>query len=188
MTQKTYIYRDKLYTRKVKFTGAYAGVIGLAALGYFLFKGVNFLLIPVMVVCLYTYWETYVSLANPQKITVDDRAITFEGCGKKHTFLWKDIYSFKVKEFVTARKIFLRINKTDMMQGRYWINCRYFNDTDELYMFLRDKEYEIHPNSIKSIARRSNEEEFLARKKARENGEEDPNIKKIGNKKFGVKR
>ncbi len=163
MTQKTYVYRDALYKRKVKFTGAYAGVLGLIALFYFLFIKVNFLLIPVMIVCLYTYWETYVSLGNPQEIIVDDRAITFKGCGKTHTYLWKDIYAFRVKEFVTARKIFLRINKADMMKGRYWINCMYFNDTDELYMFLRDKEYELHPNTMKSIARRTNEEDFKKR-------------------------
>ncbi|MBO4919457.1 MAG: hypothetical protein J5365_04805, partial [Erysipelotrichaceae bacterium] len=148
---------------------------GLAALYYFLFKGMNFLLIPVMVVCLYTYWETYVSLANPQEIVIDDRAITFRGCGKEHTYLWKEIYSFRVKEFVTARKIFLRINKADMNKGRYWINCMYFNDTDELYMFLRDKEYEIHPDSVKAIARRTNEEEFKERqaKKAQKEAEKE---------------
>lgn len=184
MTQKTYIYREPLYTRKVKFTGAYAGVLGLLATGYLIFTNVNFLLIPVIIVCLYTYWETYVSLANPQEVIVDDRAITFKGCGKTHTFLWKDIYSFRVKEFVTARKIFLRINKTDMKQGRYWINCRYFNDTDELYMFLRDKEYELHPNTMKSIARRSNEEEFKRRQEEKASGQAD-NTKK---KKYRIKR
>ncbi|MBR4461811.1 MAG: hypothetical protein IKS51_04450 [Erysipelotrichaceae bacterium] len=175
MKQKTYVYREVLYRRKVKFTGAYAGVLGLAAAGYFLFMGMNFLLIPVMVVCFYTYWETYVSLANPQEIVIDDRAITFRACGKEHTYLWKDIYNFRVKEFVTARKIFLRINKADMRRGRYWINCMYFNDTDELYMFLRDKEYEIHPDSMKAIARRTNEEEFKERqeKKAQKEAENE---------------
>lgn len=163
MKQKTYTYRENLYRRKVKFTGAYAGVLFLAAAAYFLFQGVQFLLVPVMIVCFYTYWETYVSLANPQEVVINDKSITFRGCGKEHTYLWKDIYSFRVKEFVTNRKIFLRINEASMMRGRYWINCMYFNDTDELYMFLRDKEYEIHPNSVKAIARRSNEEEFLKR-------------------------
>ena len=185
MKQKTYIYRETLYRRKVNFTGAYAGVLGLAAAFYFLFKGVNFLLIPVMVVCFYTYWETYVSIANPQEIIIDDRAITFKGCGKTHTFLWKDIYSFRVKEFVTSRKIFLRINKADMTRGRYWINCMYFNDTDELYMFLRDKEYEIHPNSVKSIARRTNEEDFRKRQEEKAKKEAEGNT---GKRKLRIKK
>ena len=184
MTQKTYKYRETLYRRKVKFTGAYAGVLGLAAVGYLLFKGVNFLLIPVIIVCFYTYWETYVSLSNPQEIIVDDRAITFKGCGMTHTYLWKDIYSFRVKEFVTARKIFLRINKADMKMGRYWINCMYFNDTDELYMFLRDKEYELHPNTVKSIARRSNEEEFLKRQEEKAQKQ----VEKETKKKYRIKK
>lgn len=184
MTQKKYKYRDKLYVRKVKFTGAYAGVIGLAALYYFLFKGVNFLLIPVMIVCAYTYWETYVSLSNPEEIIIDDVSITFNGCGMTHKYLWKDIYSFRVKEFVTARKIFLRINKTSMRKGRYWINCMNFNDCDELYTFLRDKEYEIHPNTMKSIARRSNEEDFLKRQEEKKlNNNQSENKKKYRIKK-----
>ncbi len=185
MEQKTYVYRETLYRRKVKFTGAYAGVLGLAALFYFLFKGMNFLLVPVMVVCLYTYWETYVSIANPQEIIIDDRAIIFKGCGKTHEFLWKDIYSFRVKEFVTSRKIFLRINKADMTRGRYWINCMYFNDTDELYMFLRDKEYEIHPDSMKAIARRTNEEDFKKRQEEKAKGEAE---KTIGKKRLRIKK
>ena len=185
MKQKTYTYRENLYTRKVKFTGAYAGVLGLAAAAYFLFRGMNFLLVPVMIVCFYTYWETYVSLANPQEIVINDKSITFKGCGQIHSYLWKDIYSFRVKEFVTSRKIFLRINKTDMRRGRYWINCMYFNDTDELYMFLRDKEYEIHPNSVKAIARRTNEEEFYKRQeeKARKEAEKAEKAKDKAEKK-----
>ena len=184
MTQKTYKYREVLYKRKVKFTGAYAGVLGLIALFYFLFIKVNFLLVPVMIVCFYTYWETYVSLANPQEIVIDDRAIIFRGCGKEHTWLWKDIYSFRVKEFVTDRKIFLRINRADMMKGRYWINCMYFNDTDELYMFLRDKEYELHPDTMKAVARRTNEEEFLQRQKDKAEGKNEATI---GKKKYRIK-
>lgn len=171
MVQKTYTYKEKIYNRKVKFTGAYAGAIFLIAAFYFLFRSMNFLLIPVMIVCFYTYWETYVSLANPQEVIVDDRAITFRGVGKEHTFLWKDIYRFQCKEFVQARKIFLRINEASMTKGRYWINCYYFNDCDELYMFLRDKEYEIHPDSIKSYARRSNEEDLNRRLEAKARGE-----------------
>lgn len=167
--KKTYKYRDAVYKRKVKVTGAYAGIIALAAIGYFLFSSNhNYLLIAVAVVGLYTYWETYVSLANPQEVTIDDKSITFAGCGKVHTYQWKDIYSFKVKEFVSARKVFVRINDAGIKKGRYWINCRYFNDTDQLYMFFRDKEYEIHPNSIKSYARRSNEKKFEERKVANE--------------------
>ncbi len=165
--KKTYKYRDTVYKRKVKVTGAYAGLLAVAATGYFLFSSNhNYLLIAVAVVGLYTYWETYVSLANPQEVTIDDKGITFSGCGKVHSYLWKDIYSFKVKEFISARKVFVRINDAGIKKGRYWINCRYFNDTDELYMFFRDKEYEIHPNSIKSYARRSNEKKFNERQAA----------------------
>ena len=42
-------------------------------------------------------------------------------------------------------------------------------------MFLRDKEYEIHPDSVKAIARRTNEEEIKERqaKKALKEAEKE---------------
>lgn len=177
MKNKTYHYNDKNYLRKVKFTGAYAGVIGLFAAGYFLFFELNFLLVPVIIVCLYTYWETYVSISNPQDVTVTKDSITISGCGQVHTFLWKDIKSFRCKEFYSAKKIFLRINKTSLTKGRYWIACAQFNDSDELFNFLLDKEYELHPNAMKAVARRTNEEGFKQRQEAQKEREEAERIK-----------
>ena len=188
MKRKTYHYREPLYTRKIKFTGAYAGVIGLFATGYFLFINMNFLLVPVMIVCLYTYWETYVSLSNPQDVTIDDKTITFSGCGKVHEFKWSEIKSFRIRESYSDKKIFLRINKTSLLKGRYWIHCMYFNDSDELFNFLRDKEYEIHPNIMKSVARRTNEQGFKERQAAQLKKEEKERIKEENKAKLKAER
>lgn len=163
MTQKTYHYRDILYKRKVKFTGAFCGIVAVFAAGAFLFNNANFLYVPVIIVAGYAYWETYGSCSNPQDVTIDDRAITFSGCGKVHTYLWKDIKSFRCKEYYSAKMIFLRVNKTSLTKGRYWIHCGYMNDSDELFKFLCDKEYQLHPNTMKAVARRSNEKKFNER-------------------------
>lgn len=163
--RKTFTYRETLYKRKVKFTGAYCGVIGLFA-AISLFWSHNFLLIAAIIICTYTYWETYVSLANPGEVKIDEKSITFSGCGMSHTYQWKDIYAFQMKEFPSAKKVFLRVNEAGLKRGRYWINYGNFSDGMELYLFLRDKEYEIHPNSIKSQARRSTEKGFEKRKAA----------------------
>ena len=58
----------------------------------------------------------------------------------------------------TSKKIYLRINKDDnsLLKGRYWIDCLYFNDSDELFMYFVNKEDEIHPDTIKAYAHRSN--------------------------------
>lgn len=168
MKRKSYHYKDELYLRKVKFVGAYAGVIGLFALGSFLFFNMNFLMIPVVIVCAYTYWETYVSLSNPQDIVIDDKSITFSGCGKVHTYNWKEIKNFRVKEFYSNHKVFVRINEAGIFKGRYWVACDNFNDTEELFQFFLDKEYALHPTSMKAVARRTNEDSFNERKKAAE--------------------
>jgi len=165
--KKTFTYREVLYKRRVKFTGAYCGVIGLFA-AISLFWSKNFLLIGVIVVCAYTYWETYGALSNPGEIKIDEQGITFSGCGMTNSYKWKDIYNFQMKEFPTAQKVFLRVNEASLKRGRYWINYGCFDDGQELYLFLRDKEYEIHPNSIKSRARRSTEKGFEERTAAAE--------------------
>lgn len=165
--RKTFAYKELLYKRKVKFVGAYAGVIGLFAFISLLWSH-NFLLIAVIIICAYTYWETYASLSNPEIVKIDEQSITFSGCGMVHTYKWSEIYSFQLKEFPSAQKVFLRVNEASLKKGRYWINYGNFSDGQELYMFLRDKEYEKHPNSIKSQARRSTEKKFEERKAAAE--------------------
>ena len=54
----------------------------------------------------------------------------------------------------------------------------YFNDTDELYTFLRDKEYEIHPDTMKAIARRTNEEDFKKRQEEKAQNSDEPTNKR----------
>lgn len=161
--KKTFTYREALYKRKVKFTGAYCGVIGVFAAISLLWSH-NFLLIGVIIVCAYTYWETYGALSNPGEVKIDEQGITFSGCGMTHSYKWKDVYNFQMKEFPSAQKVFLRVNEATLKRGRYWINYGSFTDGQELYLFLRDKEYEVHPNSIKSQARRSTEKGFEERK------------------------
>ena len=121
---------------------------------------------------MYTYWETYVSISNPQDVVITKDSITFSGCDQVHTFLWKDIKSFRCKEFYSAKKIFLRINRTSLTKGRYWIACAQFNDSDELFQFLLDKEYELHPTAMKAVARRTNEDSFKQRQEAQREKEE----------------
>ena len=155
MNNKTYHYNDSVFNRKVKFIGIYAALIGTFVIAYILLANASILYISVFAVCLYTFWETFISISNPSDITISKDYITFTAFGRSHTFEWKDVYSFKCKEFYMDKKIFLRINRAGLLKGRYWISCRYFNDSDELFNFFIQKENELHPDTVKARSRKN---------------------------------
>ena len=171
---KQYIYKKKFYNFKVVFTGYFVILIFLLGL-YALFTTGNYLWSVVILVCVYQFFNTFISLSNPEEVDIDDKYIAFKGFGKEHKYYFTDIKDFRVKEFATSKKIYLRINKDDfsLLKGRYWIDCLYFNDSDELFMYFIRKEDEIHPDTIKAYAHRSNQfipqqkEEIEKQKKSR---------------------
>jgi hypothetical protein len=72
--------------------------------------------------------------------------------GRQTKYLFSEITVFLAKDFRGSGKIFLRINKSALFKGRYWIHTREFNDSYELYLFMMKLEHQTHPNSIKSKA------------------------------------
>lgn len=118
-----------------------------------------------LVVSFYSAWEIFVSGSNPSKVTIDDYSITFTSYGKDHRYEWNEINKLQVKEFIGARKLFVRINDPGFLKGRYWVNCYYSNDTDELYKYIVDREYNLHPNTLKSQARANGEKDLAERKR-----------------------
>ncbi len=154
---KQYIYKKKYYDFKVAYIGYFVSAIGLYALYRFVTR-MSALYGLVLLVCAYQFFNTFISLSNPEEVDVSDDSITFKGFGKSHTYRFSEIEDFRVKEFVTAKKIYLRINKdsSSLLRGRYWIDCMYFSDGDELFRYLLKKEDEIHPDTIKAYAHKSN--------------------------------
>ncbi|MCR5096960.1 MAG: hypothetical protein K6A70_09570 [Erysipelotrichaceae bacterium] len=155
---KQYIYKKKFYNVRVVYTGYFVVFIFILTM-YAMFTTCNYLWSVVAIVCVYQFINTFVSLANPQEVDIDDKYIAFKGFGKEHKYYFTDIKDFRVKEMATSKKIYLRINKDDfsLFRGRYWIDCYYFNDSDELFMYFIKKEDEIHPDTIKAYAHRSNQ-------------------------------
>lgn len=178
---KKYIYKKDRFFMKVTLVGVLC--ILLAAYNiYLIIKGGNILNLFIVVICGYQIFNTFFSLSNPEEVYIDDHRITFKAYGKVHTYDFKQIYDFRVKEFPQAKKVYVRINKNQnsLFKGRYWIFCFYFNDSDELFQRFIDKEYQMHPDTVKAHARRSNElspEE--KEKRAQIKAERDKN-KKIG--------
>ena len=150
---RTYTYDSAIYARKITLIGIfctavliYAGVRIQAGGSLPVWTGVG-------VVAAYTVWETFISLSNPRQVRMDEHEIIFSAYGREHRYGWNEISQFRVKELTGARKLFIRINQAGFFRGRYWLHCYYFNDTDELYNAIVDRECLIHPDSIKAWAR-----------------------------------
>jgi len=152
---KRYVYDNKIFNVRVTAAGIIGLVVGLFSIYRLLTPGTNTILyLLILLVCVYTFWETFVSLSNPKEVQISDEGITFKAYNKEHHYAWSDIKDFHLKEFIHARKLYLTINKPTLFRGKYWVNCYYMNDTDEIFIYLLKKECEIHPNSLKAQSRK----------------------------------
>ena len=154
---KQYRYAKKFYNFRVVFIGYFVIFIFFFAL-YSLLTDSNPVWAIVMLICLYQFFNTFISISNPEEVDIDDQYIAFKGFGKEHKYYFSEIHDFRVKEMVTSEKIYLRINKDDpsFFKGRYWIDCHYFNDSKQLFHYFVEKEDQLHPDTIKAYAHRSN--------------------------------
>ncbi len=178
---KKYVYKKDRFFIRVTLVGIICIIMGIYNI-YLIAKGATILNLIIVIVCIYQIFNTFFSLSNPEEVYIDDHRITFKAYGQVHTYDFKQIYDFRVKEFPQAKKVYVRINKNqnNLLKGRYWVFCLYFNDADELFQWFLDKEYQMHPETVKAHARRSNElspEEKQER--AKEKAERDKN-KKLG--------
>ena len=157
---KTYEYNRNRYG--VRITGiGYFSILMLLYAVWMLINTMNVMYLAMIIVCGYIIFETFITCANPNKVIIDDESITFEDPRHSERYLWKDIKDFRVKAFANRKQVYIRINKDDfqLLKGRYWVFCLYFNDADELYRFFLDKEAEIYPDTIKAKAWKDSQSE-----------------------------
>ena len=160
----TYSYLKRYFFIEVTLTG----IVCLAALlvcPYLAYRGiVPGIMIVLMVPAAYQVWNTFVAIANPQTVEIDDEAIAFSAWGRTDRYAWTDVTSFRVREFPSAGKIYIRINNSGLLRGRYWLQTRVMTDGRELFQRICDLEYKIHPDTLKARARKVNSEYLEAEK------------------------
>ena len=114
-------------------------------------------------VCAYQVWNTFVAIANPQDVVIDDDTISFRAFGRSDTYRLADIESFSVREVGGDAKVYVRVNGGGLLRGRYWLQLLYMNDGKELFQWIEDFEYRLDPTSLKARARRSSEQARAAK-------------------------
>lgn len=173
---KEYRYNRQSFFIQVKFTGWFCIAIAVTTLVLGLTGTYAPLMIFLSVIALYTAWNTFISRSTVEIVRMDENEIQFETFGKVVTYPIQDLKVFKIREFPSSGKMYLRINDYDAIKGRYWIQTAQFNDGKELFLKLIDLEYKLFPETLKSRARTVNTEYIrvkhqkeLAKKEAKQN-------------------
>lgn len=157
---KTYSYDQAKFNVSVTATGVFC--LALFILSVMSILGVTTLLpVPIAVLVLivagYQVWNTFVSIANPKDVSIDEDSITFSAFGRHDRFAFDDITSFSVREVGGDARIYVRVNGGGLLRGRYWLQILYTSDGKELFQWMEDFEYRVEPDSLKARARRASE-------------------------------
>ncbi|MBQ6654432.1 MAG: hypothetical protein IJM79_02795 [Erysipelotrichaceae bacterium] len=170
---KKYVYQKKFYNVRVAYAGYFAALFLIWSIyRYIVEKDVLWAF--AILACVYVVFNTFISHSYPEEVDIDDHRITFRSFGTVHSYDFKQIEDFRIKENPASKRIYLRINRniSQLVKGRYWIECSYFNDGLELFNYLLAKEDEIHPDTVKAYAHKSNEFSPEEKKKIEERQQE----------------
>jgi len=149
---KTYAYNPKEYFTQITFIGMFCAAVFVLCIVMCVISELRLLFGFVALVAGYTVFNTFVSRSNPSEVILEEDGISFAAYGKAVKYRFEDITSFRAKDFQMTGKIFLRVNKSSLFQGRYWINTARFNDGAELFLYLLRLEHQTHPDSLKAKA------------------------------------
>ncbi|MBY4797753.1 hypothetical protein K6V98_05205 [Collinsella sp. AGMB00827] len=152
---KRYSYIRRYFVIEVLLTGLLSGAVVVVApiLAYRgFYPGIMLVL---MVPAVYQLWNTFIAISNPQTVALDEEAIEFSAWGRTDHWELAQIQSFRVREFPSAGKMYIRINGGGMLRGRYWLQTRVMTEGRELFQKICDLEYKMHPNTLKAYARRT---------------------------------
>ena len=120
----------------------------------------------ILVIVVYTIWNTFVSSNNPSKVEITEDKISFTSIRTTDVYHFSEIETFQVKDFPTAKKIFLRINGGDLFKGRYWLTCDMFVNGNELYQDILGLEERFDPENLHVYSRKQRKAAHAERIKA----------------------
>lgn len=166
---KEYIYDKKAFLMQITVTGIFTCVIFLLCIYGIFVSSYASLCALIAFIAGYAIWNSFISVSNPQKVEIGNDFICFSAYGKEHKYFYDDVKSFRIREFPSAGKIYLRVNQSNFLKGRYWIHTTQFEDGKELFKKLLEMEYELHPDSLKAKARRVNLKYMENKKKLESN-------------------
>ena len=154
----TYTYNRRRYVIDVLLPNYVSILVLLAALVLFALGFIRWLMLFLVVVCLYSILNAFLAHAYPEQVILAPDAITFVTGKHKSTYKLSQITQIRVREAPQGLRSYVRINKATPLQGRFYLTCGDMtdaqgNDAREVYKLLLDLEAKLDPNGLRVRAR-----------------------------------
>lgn len=95
--------------------------------------------------CLVAFVDYVIALSNPKEVEIKEDEIIVRGFAGQHTFKKEGLEKLLVRRFYDVNKVYVRIGKSRLLKGRYWIQLRHYSDGDTLLNELLKMEDKLHP-------------------------------------------
>ena len=154
---KEYVFDKKMFIIRVIYAGILAAIVFTFGI-YSIIGGstMKYLWMFICFICIYTLITNFIAISYPEKIVIDNNAISFSAFNQSHVYSRKELIGFKIKEQQLAKKMYIRVNKPSLFKGRYWIDLKAYNNYKDLEKCLLEIEEIIHPDSLKANIKRNN--------------------------------
>ena len=155
----TYTYNRRRYVIDVLLPNYVSIVVLIAAVVLFALGFIRWLMLFLVVVCLYSILNAFLAHAYPEQVILAPDSITFVTGKHKSTYKLSQITQIRVREAPQGLRSYVRINKATPLQGRFYLTCGDMtdaqgNDAREVYKLLLVLEAKLNPNGLRVQARR----------------------------------
>ena len=155
----TYTYDRRRYVIDVLLPNYVSIIVLIAAVVLFALGFIRWLMLFLVVVCLYSILNAFLAHAYPEQVILAPDSITFVTGKHKSTYKLSQITQIRVREAPQGLRSYVRINKATPLQGRFYLTCGDMtdaqgNDAREVYKRLLDLEAKLDPNGLRVRARR----------------------------------
>ena len=155
----TYTYDRRRYLIDVLLPNYVSIVVLIAAVVLFALGFIRWLMLFLVVVCLYSILNAFLAHAYPEQVILAPDSITFVTGKHKSTYKLSQITQIRVREAPQGLRSYVRINKATPLQGRFYLTCGDMtdaqgNDARKVYKLLLDLEAKLDPDGLRVRARR----------------------------------
>lgn len=154
-----YTYDRRRYVIDVLLPNYVSIIVLIAAVVLFALGFIRWLMLFLVVVCLYSILNAFLAHAYPEQVILAPDSITFVTGKHKSTYKLSQITQIRVREAPQGLRSYVRINKATPLQGRFYLTCGDMtdaqgNDAREVYKLLLDLEAKLDPDGLRVRARR----------------------------------
>ena len=144
----TYKYNKKKYFITVTLTSIFIIFLLIYAVIKNIFNfSINIYTFIILASC-YELFNIYIAGVKPLEIELDSQRLILKGYRKEDIYEIQDLKYMMTKELANKR-LYLRVNNYSLFKGRYWIDTKSYENSENLYLNIMELERLICPNQLK---------------------------------------